>query len=109
MDVTDVSPFTTASTTTFTPSRIISMAVTRKRNKYLDTCTAQGYGFQVLAFSTLGELEDDLIAFLKRLRNCLLSRDVNHKFCNSLFHRIGIVIQKGVGSQLVARLPATEM
>lgn len=73
--------------------------------KYLDKCTTHGHGFQVLAFTTLGELSEHTILFLKRLRNCLIRYDANHKIGNSLFHRLGIVIQKGVGAQLVARLP----
>ncbi|XP_026414846.1 uncharacterized protein LOC113310393 isoform X2 [Papaver somniferum] len=106
MDVTGVSPFTSARTRNFTPGHAISATVTRKRDKYLDTCTAQGYGFVVLAFSTLGELGSEMISFLQRLRNCLVSHDANHKIGDSLFFRLGVVIQKGIGAQLVARIPA---
>lgn len=104
-DVTSVSPFTSAATRTFVPGHAIAAAITRKRNKYLDICTAHGYGFGALAFTTLGELNEDIVVFLKRLKNCLASYDANYKVGSSLFHRIGLAVQKAVGAQLVARLP----
>lgn len=104
-----VSPFTTARTRNFTPGHAINAVVSRKCNKYLDTCAVMGYGFKSLDFSTLEELGEDLVFLLKRLRNCLVSNDANFKFGNSLFHRLGIIIQKGVDAQIVARLPTTAM
>lgn len=95
-DVTCVSPFTTARTRNFTPGHAISATITRKCHKYLDKCAALGYGFGVLAFSTLGELSEYKITFLRRLRNCLIGHDANSKVGDSLFHRLGIDIQKGV-------------
>lgn len=108
-DVTGASPFMSAKTRTFTLGHAISATFTRKCTKYLDKCVAHGYDFGVLAFSILGELGVDTIAFLKRLKNFFASYDANYKIGSSLFHRLGIVIQKGVGSQLVARLPATNV
>ncbi|XP_026433584.1 uncharacterized protein LOC113331022 [Papaver somniferum] len=108
-DVTGISPFTTSRTRNTPPGQAIIAAVSRKRTKYLHKCMTLGYGFQALAFSTMGELGDDLVLFLKRLSNCLVSHDVNHKIGNSLFHRLGIIIQKGVGAQLVARLPSIDL
>lgn len=104
-DVTVVSPFKGGGVRTFTPGHAISSVVTRKRNKYLDKCTAHGYGFGILALSTMGELGEDSVVFLKRLKHCLASHDANVKVGSFLFHRIGLAIQKGVGAQLVARLP----
>lgn len=46
-DVTGVSPFTSARTTSFTPGHAISAAVTRKYNKYLDKCLTHRYEFSV--------------------------------------------------------------
>lgn len=85
MDVTGVSPFTSARTRNFAPGHAISAAVTRKNNKYLDKCTSHNYGFVVLAFSTFGELSADIISFLKRLGNCIARHDANFKIGNSLF------------------------
>lgn len=100
-----ISPFTSARTHSFTPGHAISAAVSRKLHKYYEICTTHGYGFQVLAFTTLGELSEDTIIFLKRPRNCFVRFDANYKIGNSLFHRMGIIIQKDVDAQLVARLP----
>lgn len=69
-DVTGVSPFTDSSP--FTPGRAITNAILRKRKKYIDKYTAHGYGFGpfgILAFITLGDLREDVITFLKRLKN----------------------------------------
>ncbi|XP_026378263.1 uncharacterized protein LOC113272672 [Papaver somniferum] len=71
-DVTWVFPFTSARTRSFTPDHAILAVVTRKMHKYLDQCASHGHGFQVLAFTTLGELSEDTVVFLKRLRNCLV-------------------------------------
>lgn len=108
-DVTVVSPFTSARTRNYTPGHAISSAVSCKRNKYLDKCSAHGYGFNALAFTTLGELGEDTIIFMNKMRNCLIHHDANYKVGSSLFHRLGITIQKGVGAQLVARLPSTDV
>ncbi|XP_026413120.1 uncharacterized protein LOC113308884 [Papaver somniferum] len=104
-DVTGVSPFTSARTRSFTPGHAISAAVSRKLHKYQDLCARHGYDFQVLTFTSLGELSEDTITFIKRLRNCFVRNDTNYKIGNSLFHKIAIIIQKGVDAQLVARLP----
>lgn len=106
-DVTGVSPFSGGSGCSFTPGHAIASAVNRKMNKYLDKCTSHGYCFSVLAFTILGELGDDMVVFLKRLKNCLTNYDdVNSKVGGYLFHRVGLAIQKGVGAQFVARLPS---
>lgn len=109
MDVTGVSPFTSAQTCNFVPGHAIGAAISRKNKKYLDICSSRGYGFGVLAFSTLGELGADTISFLKRLRNCVARHDANFKLGNSLFLRLGIVIQKSIGAQLVARIPTNSL
>lgn len=105
LDVTGVSPFT-SDFHTFIPGQAIAKAVLRKRNKYLAVCETHGYGFGVLALTILGELGDDMIAFVKRLKNCIANNNANCDTGYFLFHRVGMVIQKGVGAQLVARLPS---
>lgn len=49
------------------------------------------------------------IEFLKRLKSYIGRHDVNIKVGNFLFIRIGLTIQKGVGAQLVARLPTSSL
>ncbi|XP_026436600.1 uncharacterized protein LOC113334597 [Papaver somniferum] len=97
-DVTGVSPFAGSGYRNFTLGHAISAAITRKRNKYVDKCSTHGYDFSVLAFSSLGELGE-------RLKKCMDAHDANNNLGSSLFYRLGIIIQKGVGAQLVARLP----
>ncbi|XP_026458438.1 uncharacterized protein LOC113358943 [Papaver somniferum] len=105
MDVTGVSPFTSARKRNISPGHAIIAAITCKNKTYLDKCTLHAYGFCVLAFCTLGDLGVDTISFLRRLRNYMARHDANFKLGNSFFYRLGIVIQKGVGAQLVVRLP----
>lgn len=78
-DVIGVSPFAGDGLRSSTPGRAISAAISRKCTKYLYKCTTHGYGFGVLSFSTLGELGDDFIVFLNRLKNCLSNYDANYK------------------------------
>ncbi|XP_026391994.1 uncharacterized protein LOC113287446 [Papaver somniferum] len=84
-DVTGVSPFASINGRTFVPGVAISNAISRKRAKYLDKVSTHGYGFGVLAFSTLGQLSEDMVFILKRLRNCIANYDLNYKIGNSLF------------------------
>ncbi|XP_026456136.1 uncharacterized protein LOC113357083 [Papaver somniferum] len=109
MDVTGVSPFTGEGIRSFVPGKAISNVVARKCIKYLDKCVSLGYGLGVLAFSTLGELGEDTLCFFKRLKNCLVSNDASSGVGSFIFHRLDIAIQKGVGAQLVARLPTKSM
>lgn len=92
-DVTGVSPFAGNNGRVFTPGVVISDAISRKHTKYLDKCFVHGYGFGVLAFTTFGELGEDMVIFLKRLRNRIANYDLNYKIGNSLFYRLGISIQ----------------
>lgn len=71
----------------------------------MDKCASRGYGLGVLPFSTLGELGDDTLCFFKRLKNYLVSNDASSVFGSFIFHRLGIAIQRGVGTHFVARLP----
>ncbi|XP_026414566.1 uncharacterized protein LOC113310188 [Papaver somniferum] len=74
-DVAGVSPFT-SDLRYFAPGQAISKAVLRKRNKYLATCETHGYNFGILAFTTLGELGEDTVDFLKKLKNCFANNDL---------------------------------
>ncbi|XP_026390298.1 uncharacterized protein LOC113285742 [Papaver somniferum] len=85
LDVIVVSPFTRSGFHNFTPGHAIVAAVKHKSNKYLDNCSIHGYGFGVLVFSILGELDEDLIVFLKRLKNCLSSHNANTKWAVLIF------------------------
>lgn len=75
-DVTGISPFTGGGVHTFVPGQAVCNTVSRKRNKYLDKCTTYGYGFGTQAFTTLGELGDETVDFLKRVKNFVNSHDI---------------------------------
>ncbi|XP_026418541.1 uncharacterized protein LOC113313982 isoform X2 [Papaver somniferum] len=104
MDVTGVSPFTGEGIHSFVLGKAISSAVSRKHTKYLDKCVSHDHGLGVLAFSTLGELGEYTLCFFKRMKNCLVSNDTSSSFGSFIFHRLGIAIQKSIGTQLFARL-----
>lgn len=53
----------------------------------------------------MGELGEDLVLLLRRLKNYMPNYDTNNKVGGLLFNRIGLAIQKGVGAQIVVRLP----
>lgn len=38
----------------------------------------------------------------------MAAHDANNNLGSSLYYRLGIIIQKGVGTQLVARLPTLQ-
>ncbi|GKB67051.1 hypothetical protein Tco_0928463 [Tanacetum coccineum] len=51
-------------------------AAQRKRVKYMAKCAAIGYGFLLFSFSSLGELEEDAVTLLKRIRKFSLAQDI---------------------------------
>ncbi|XP_026419982.1 uncharacterized protein LOC113315959 [Papaver somniferum] len=106
LDVTVVSPFTGNWECNFVLGRAMDNIEAKKRTKYLEKCTSQKLGFGVLAFTTLGGLGSDTEEFLKRLRNYMASYDENVSIGDFLFHTMGVVLNKGIGAQLVARLPS---
>ncbi|XP_026428642.1 uncharacterized protein LOC113324540 [Papaver somniferum] len=105
LDVTIISPF--AGSRTLELGQALKDAVIRKNTKYLEKCASQGYGFEASAFTTLGELGVETINFIERLRNYMSRYDANVRIGDFLFHRLSVVVQKGVGAQLVSRLPTS--
>ncbi|GKA60100.1 hypothetical protein Tco_0759413 [Tanacetum coccineum] len=78
----------------------------RPRGKYMDKCAAIGYGFLPFSFSSLGELEADAVILLKRIRKFSITQDIGARTSIHIFNRIGFTIAKGVGAQIVSRLPS---
>ncbi|GKG32515.1 hypothetical protein Tco_0430025, partial [Tanacetum coccineum] len=78
----------------------------RKRNKYITKCEAIGYGFLPFSFSSLGELKKDAATLLKRVQNFSMAQDIEARAASHIFNRIGFSIAKGVGAQIVYRLPS---
>ncbi|KAL6529842.1 hypothetical protein OROGR_015465 [Orobanche gracilis] len=67
----------------FVSGQVVAKAVKRKCEKYQDLCATKGYEFLLFSFSTLGELdadvvllviESDVLLWLKMLERVLLLR-----------------------------------
>ncbi|GKC86786.1 hypothetical protein Tco_1147435, partial [Tanacetum coccineum] len=71
----------------------------RKRVKYEAKCANIG--------SSFGELEDDAIALLKRIRKFSVTQDIGARAAVHIFSRVTFAIARGVGAQIVSRLPTT--
>nr|GEV24711.1 hypothetical protein [Tanacetum cinerariifolium] len=78
----------------------------RKRGKYMAKCAAIGYGFLPFSFSSLEESEADAVTLLKRIRKFSMARDIGARAAVYIFNRISFAIAKGVGAQIVSRLPS---
>nr|GFB36238.1 G-type lectin S-receptor-like serine/threonine-protein kinase CES101 [Tanacetum cinerariifolium] len=63
-------------TVDFVSSHAVIDAAHRKRVKYEAKCANIEYGFLPFSFSSLGELEKDLVALLKRIRKFSVTQDI---------------------------------
>ncbi|GJU21335.1 hypothetical protein Tco_1154677 [Tanacetum coccineum] len=88
----------------FTPDRAVIDAAQRKPVKYEAKCATIGYGFLPFSFSSLGELEEDTITLLKRVRNFFIAQYIGARAAVHTFNRIGFAVAKGVGAQIVSLL-----
>ncbi|GKC40180.1 hypothetical protein Tco_1052564, partial [Tanacetum coccineum] len=68
-------------------------------------CADIGYGFLPFSFSSFGELEKDAVTLLKRIRKFSMTQDIGTRAAVHIFNRISFSIAKGVGAQIVSRLP----
>ncbi|GKG47928.1 hypothetical protein Tco_0507413, partial [Tanacetum coccineum] len=68
-------------------------------------CAAIGYGFLPVSFSSMGELEADVVTLLKRIRKFSMAQDIGARVVVHIFNRISFAIAKGVRGQIVSRLP----
>nr|GEY58670.1 putative reverse transcriptase domain-containing protein [Tanacetum cinerariifolium] len=89
----------------FVSGRVVIEAAQRKRVKYETKCTDIGYGFLPFSFSSFGELDKDAVALLKRIRRFYVTQDIRARVAIHIFNRISFAIAKGVGAQIVSRLP----
>ncbi|KAL6575177.1 hypothetical protein OROMI_012462 [Orobanche minor] len=105
VDLTGSSPLTQSAMADYALRRVVIDAVRRKCAKYQDLCEERGYGFLPFSFSLLGELETGAVALLKRIQKISVSEDAGRRAAAHIFSRIGFVIVKGVGAQIVSRLP----
>ncbi|GJZ48481.1 reverse transcriptase domain-containing protein [Tanacetum coccineum] len=105
VDFTGFSPLTQTGMTDFVPGRVVIDAAQRKRGKYMTKCADIGYGFLPFSFSSFGELEKDAVTLLKRVRKFSMAQDIGARAAVHIFNRISFSIAKGVGAQIVSRLP----
>ncbi|GJW24930.1 putative reverse transcriptase domain-containing protein [Tanacetum coccineum] len=106
VDLTGSSPLTHTNMVDFVPGRAVTEAAQRKRVKYEAKCTDIGYGFLPFSFSSFGELEKDAVTLLKRIRKFSMAQDIGARAAIHIFNRISFAIAKGVGAQIVSRLPS---
>ncbi|GKC18341.1 hypothetical protein Tco_1020491 [Tanacetum coccineum] len=90
----------------FVPGRAVIDAAQRKRGKYITKCADIGYGFLPFSFSSFGELQKDAVTLLKRVRKFSMAQDIRARAAVYIFNRISFSIVKGVGAQIVSRLPS---
>ncbi|GKC45028.1 hypothetical protein Tco_1062750, partial [Tanacetum coccineum] len=106
VDLTGSSPLTHTGMADFVPGRVVFDAAQHKRGKYMTKCADIGYGFLPFSFSSLGELEADAVTLLKRIRKFSIAQDIGARATIYIFNRISFAIAKGVGAQIVSRLPS---
>nr|GEW71864.1 hypothetical protein [Tanacetum cinerariifolium] len=105
VDLTGSSPLTQTGMVDFVPGPAVIDATHRKWVKYEAKCANIGYGFLPFSFSSLGELDKDAVTILKRIRKFSVTQDIGARAAIHIFNRINFTISKGVGAQLVSRLP----
>nr|GEW91715.1 hypothetical protein [Tanacetum cinerariifolium] len=88
----------------FVSGRAMIDVVERKHFKFMAKCVSIGYGFLPFSFSYLGELEEDAVTLLKRIRKVSMAKDIRARVVVHIFNRIGFAIARGVGAQLVSQL-----
>ncbi|KAL6511380.1 hypothetical protein OROHE_020462 [Orobanche hederae] len=104
-DLTVSSPLTHYGLSDFVWGRVVTDAANHKRVKYEAGCRAIGYGFLPFSFSSLGELDKDVVALQKRVQKFFKTQDIGARAAAFTFTRIGFAIARGVGAQIVTRLP----
>ncbi|GJT67038.1 hypothetical protein Tco_1018518, partial [Tanacetum coccineum] len=106
VNLTGSSPLTQTGMVDFVPGRAVLVAAQRKHAKYETKCADIGYGFLPFSFSSFGELEKDAVTLLKRIRKFSVAQDIGARAAIHIFSRICFAIAKGVGAQIVSRLPS---
>ncbi|GJX73512.1 hypothetical protein Tco_0312107 [Tanacetum coccineum] len=104
VDLTGSSPLMHTGMTDFVRGRVVINAAKRIHVKYEVKCANIGYGFLPFSFSSFGELEEAVIALLKRIRKFSVAQDVGARAAVHIFSKVSFPIAKGVGAQIVYRL-----
>nr|GFB26060.1 putative reverse transcriptase domain-containing protein [Tanacetum cinerariifolium] len=106
VDLTGVSPFVGLRDNVLVAAQAALKAESSKVAKHKKACLENQHVFILFAFDTFGFLASEAEKFLTRVQRVVQSNFLITKTQNFIFSRIGFAIQKGVATQLVARLPA---
>ncbi|GJR39354.1 hypothetical protein Tco_1215038 [Tanacetum coccineum] len=98
VDMNGSSPLTQTGMADFIPGHAVIDAAQCKRVKYMAKCAAIGYKFLPLSFSSLGELKDDAVTLLKRIRKFFTTQAIGACVAVHIFNRISFAIAKEVGA-----------
>ncbi|MFS7974777.1 hypothetical protein Hanom_Chr10g00872651 [Helianthus anomalus] len=81
----------------------------KKVDKHTKACAENQHVFIPFAFDTFGSLATEVINFLTRVQRVIHSNCSTPGGQGFVFGRLGFAIQKGLSTQLVARLPSILM
>ena len=105
VDLIGVSPFAGLGVKAFTVGYAALKVASSKVAKHEKTCSDHRHAFIPFAFDTFGFLASDDVNLFHRVQRVIHSNVMSPKSMNVLLTRIGFAIQKGLATQLVARLP----
>ncbi|GKD50458.1 hypothetical protein Tco_1279434 [Tanacetum coccineum] len=107
VDLTGSSPLTQTGMVYSVPGRAMIDDAQRKCGKYMAKCATIGYGFLPFSLSSLRELEAGAVTLLKRIRKFSMAQDIRARVVVHIFNRNSFIIAKGVGAQIISRLPTS--
>ncbi|KAK9062397.1 hypothetical protein SSX86_019583 [Deinandra increscens subsp. villosa] len=82
-------------------------AAAGKVRKHEKSCLENQHVFVPFAFDTFGYLASEAVDTLSRVQKVMHGNVASPRGMNVVFTRLGFAIQKGLATQLVARLPCT--
>ncbi|GJR53720.1 putative reverse transcriptase domain-containing protein [Tanacetum coccineum] len=109
VDLTGVSPLVGLSSRGFTAGQAALEATSGKVTKHEKACIENQHVFIPFAFDTFGFLAPEAVELLSRVQRVMHGNVMTPRSTDVVFKRIGFAIQKGLATQLVARLPSTTM
>nr|GEY40534.1 hypothetical protein [Tanacetum cinerariifolium] len=80
VDLIGTSPLTQTRMVDFVVGRTVVDAAQRKRVKYEAKYATSGYGILLFSFSSLRELDNDVVALLKRIRKFPMTQNIGSTF-----------------------------
>nr|GFA37923.1 putative reverse transcriptase domain-containing protein [Tanacetum cinerariifolium] len=109
VNLTRISPLVGFSSRGFTVRQAALKAVLCKVTKYKKACIKNQHVFVPFAFDTFGFLAPEAVKLLNRVQRVMHSNVVTLISTNIVFKRISFSIQKGLATQLIARLRSPTM